>query len=52
MGVSPKMHDFWNVEDPQQRQAEMINFTKNMALAGGAFLAAGHPRPWRYSLEG
>src|SRR5579872_4362605 len=35
-GVSPVMHAFWNVEDPQRRQAEMINFTKNMALLGGA----------------
>jgi putative oxidoreductase len=50
VGVSPKMHDFWNVEEPEKRQAEMINFTKNMALAGGAFLAAGQPRPWAYTL--
>jgi putative oxidoreductase len=52
LGVSPKMHDYWNVSDPQQRMAEMVNFTKNMALVGGAFLAAGQPRPWGYSLEG
>src|SRR3954471_7164877 len=25
-GVSPMMHDFWNMEDPQQRQNDMINF--------------------------
>jgi uncharacterized membrane protein YphA (DoxX/SURF4 family) len=51
LGVSPKMHDFWNVDDPEKRQAEMINFTKNMALVGGAFLAAGQPQPWAYSVR-
>src|SRR5712691_10557893 len=35
-GVSPIMHDFWRVQDPNQRMNEMINFTKNMALLGGA----------------
>jgi uncharacterized membrane protein YphA (DoxX/SURF4 family) len=39
-GVTPKMHDYWNVEDPAQRMNEMINFTKNLALIGGAALAA------------
>lgn len=35
-GVSPVMHDFWQNEDPQERQTNMINFMKNLALAGGA----------------
>ena len=35
-GVSPLMHDFWKAEDPQRRQVEMINFSKNMALLGAA----------------
>ena len=39
-GVTPKMHDFWNVEDQGQRMNEMINFTKNLALIGGAAFAA------------
>src|ERR1700735_4107727 len=34
-GVSPVMHDFWQVEEPNQRMNEMINFGKNMALLGG-----------------
>src|SRR5205085_10676310 len=34
-GVSPIMHDFWN-EDAEQRMNDMINFTKNLALVGGA----------------
>ena len=39
--ASPKMHDFWNVQDPGQRQAEMIQFSKNMALLGAALALAG-----------
>jgi putative oxidoreductase len=30
------MHDFWRVEDPEDRQAEMTDFLKNAALVGGA----------------
>jgi len=50
-GVSPMMHAFWNETDPQQRMQEMVNFTKNMALVGGALLAAGHPEPWPASIR-
>jgi uncharacterized membrane protein YphA (DoxX/SURF4 family) len=45
-GVTPSMHRFWSEENPQQRQAEMINFMKNVALVGGAMIAASHPEPW------
>jgi len=48
-GVTPSMHRFWSEENPQQRQAEMINFMKNVALVGGAMLAAGRPEPWPVS---
>jgi putative oxidoreductase len=41
VGVSPVMHDFWTHEDPNQRMNEMINFTKNLALAGAALALAG-----------
>jgi uncharacterized membrane protein YphA (DoxX/SURF4 family) len=41
VGVSPIMHDFWNVEEPRQRQSEMINFGKNMALLGGSLALLG-----------
>jgi uncharacterized membrane protein YphA (DoxX/SURF4 family) len=42
-GVTPMMHDYWNVTDPGQRMNEMINFGKNIALIGGAaFAAASH----------
>ena len=45
-GVSPIMHNFWAIDDERQRLTEMINFTKNMALIGGACLAAAIPQPW------
>ncbi len=48
-GVSPMMHDFWAHEDPNQRMAEMVNFTKNMALLGSALTLVGVER-WPLSL--
>jgi len=43
-------HDFWSVEDPEQRQNEMTQFLKNAALTGGALavLAVGDVA-WPYS---
>lgn len=49
-GVSPLMHDFWSHADPNQRQTEMINFTKNMALLGGALALMGVEEPWPASV--
>ena len=49
-GVSPFMHDFWSHEEPNQRQAEMINFTKNMALFGAALALMGVEEPWPASV--
>jgi hypothetical protein len=49
-GVSPVMHDFWAQEQPQQRMAEMVNFTKNMALVGGAMALMGVEEPWPASV--
>jgi uncharacterized membrane protein YphA (DoxX/SURF4 family) len=41
IGVSPVMHDFWRVQDPEKRQSEMINFSKNTALLGSALAFMG-----------
>lgn len=49
-GVSPIMHDFWKQEEPQQRMNEMINFTKNLALAGGAMALMAVEEPWPTSV--
>jgi putative oxidoreductase len=49
-GVSPITHDFWRAEDPNQRMNDMINFTKNMALLGGATALMGVEEPWPASI--
>ena len=33
------MHNFWALQDHQDRANQMMNFLKNMALVGGALLA-------------
>ena len=39
--ASPVFHDFWNMDDPQQKQAELIQFSKNAALMGAALAVMG-----------
>jgi putative oxidoreductase len=38
------MHDFWALDDPQQQQAEMSQFMKNLVIAGGCLILF-----WLYS---
>jgi uncharacterized membrane protein YphA (DoxX/SURF4 family) len=45
-GVTPQMHDYWNASDPMQRMNDMVNFTKNLALIGGAAFAAATHEKW------
>ena len=33
------MHAFWKIKDPQQSQADMAHFMKDIALAGAALVA-------------
>jgi len=49
--VSLQMHRFWDEADPGRRTAEMINFTKNMALVGAALMLMALPEPWPVSLD-
>jgi uncharacterized membrane protein YphA (DoxX/SURF4 family) len=49
-GVSPVMHNFWNIQDPNVRMNEMINFSKNMALLGSALALMGVDEPWPASV--
>lgn len=51
VGVSPIMHDFWRNEDPNERMNNMVNFTKNLALAGGALALMGVEEPWEASVR-
>lgn len=41
LGVTPAMHDFWAVDDPEQKQQQMTHFLKNAALLGTALLLLG-----------
>lgn len=50
-GVSPVMHDFWSSEDPNQRQNEVVHFSKNMALLGAALALLGVREPWPASFD-
>jgi len=50
--VTFMMHNFWAVEDPQMKMAEMVNFMKNMALIGSALMFLAIPTPWPFSLGG
>jgi putative oxidoreductase len=49
--VSPTIHSFWADEDPGARQADMINFGKNLALLGAALALVGVEEPWPASLS-
>ena len=49
--ASPMFHDFWNEEDPQMKQNQLINFSKNIALLG-ATLALMGVEDWPLSVAG
>jgi putative oxidoreductase len=49
-GVTPAMHDFWNSDDPQQSQNDMVHFLKNAALLGSALALMGVEEPWPASV--
>jgi putative oxidoreductase len=49
--VSLQMHRFWEIQDPQQRMSEMVNFTKNMALVGAALTMMQIEEPWPIGVD-
>jgi uncharacterized membrane protein YphA (DoxX/SURF4 family) len=49
LGVSFPMHNFW-AETGAARTNDFVNFTKNMALVGGALMFVAIPQPWPYSV--
>jgi uncharacterized membrane protein YphA (DoxX/SURF4 family) len=49
--VTLVMHAFWADTDPAQRQADIVNFGKNIALLGSGLMFLAVPRPWPYSVE-
>jgi len=48
--ASPLMHNYWAATDDATRLNDFINFTKNIALAGGALLALSIPEPWAFAI--
>lgn len=46
IGVTPVMHAFWSDPTPMARMADIVNFTKNVALLGATALVAALPEPW------
>jgi putative oxidoreductase len=49
--VTVMMHPFWADTTAATRQADLINFTKNVGLLGSSLMFLAIPRPWPYSLE-
>lgn len=49
--VSLQMHRFWAEQDPEKQMAEMINFTKNMALVGASLMLLQLEHPWPVSVD-
>lgn len=49
--ITLQMHRFWEEQDPGNRQAEMSNFMKNMALVGAALTMTQIREPWPASLD-
>lgn len=50
LGVTPRMHAYWKLQDPMQRMGEQVNFTKNLALLGACLALMGVPEPWVFGL--
>jgi putative oxidoreductase len=48
--VSFTMHNYWADRDPQARQMNEIQFSKNMALLGAALMLLAIQEPWWLSL--
>src|SRR5262249_44219237 len=47
--VTPLFHNFWDLEGPEQH-AQLINFLKNVGLAGGVLMVIAHG-PGLFSLD-
>jgi len=47
--VSFKMHAFW-AEQGEARMMDLVQFSKNMAMAGALLMLLPFPEPWPYAL--
>ena len=48
--VTIMMHNFWAIQDPMIRMAEMHNFQSNILLVGSALMFLAISTPWPFSL--
>jgi putative oxidoreductase len=48
--VTPLAHGFWANTNPGARADDINNFSKNVALLGGAMIMLIVPQPWPYSI--
>ena len=48
--VTVMMHNFWADTDPMARLNNLINFQKNVAMLGAAWMMLMVPQPWALSL--
>ena len=44
------MHNYWDDKEPMTRINNQVNFMKNVALLGAAWMLLAIPRPWPMSL--
>lgn len=50
--VTAFMHRFWEEDDPEQREHEMVNFLKNVTLLGVAIMFIGlAATDWAYAIN-
>ena len=47
--ASFKFNNYWRVDDAQMKQADQMNFMKNMALVGALLMLLALPQPWPLS---
>lgn len=51
VGVTPMMHAFWAIDDPQASAMQLASFARNVALLGACLAMLALPTPWAYSLS-
>ena len=51
LGTTFLMHNFWTVTDPQMKQADMVNFLKNMAITGALLCCWPSHNPGRIAWQ-
>ena len=49
--VTLVMHQYWKHTDPMMRINDQVNFLKNVALLGAAWMLLMIPQPWPISLR-